>query len=82
MQPGPGIGKALKAWVFENRLAVAVPGIFVQQDAATLPIAATLVPKKGVITAGFERPVTGRGEGGHVLPHGYRNRIIQKEDAA
>jgi hypothetical protein len=81
MQPGPGIGKALKAWVSENRLTVAVPGIFVQPDAATLSIAATLVPKKGVITAGFGRPSTGHGEGGHGLLHGYRNVNMRKEDA-
>jgi len=72
----------LKAWVSENRLAVAVPGIFVQPDAATPPIAATLVPKKGVTTADFGRPLTRRGVGGHRLRHGYRNVNMQQEDAA
>jgi hypothetical protein len=72
----------LKAWVSENRLAVAVPGIFVQPNAANLPIAATLVSKKGVTTADFGRPVNGRGEGGHRLRHGYRNVNMQQEDAA
>jgi hypothetical protein len=72
----------LKAWVSENRLAVAVPAIFVQPNAATLPIAATLAPKKAVIMPCFGRPLTGRGEGGHRLRHGYRNVNMQQEDAA
>jgi hypothetical protein len=71
----------LKAWVSENRLAVAVPGIFVRPDAATPPIAATPVSKKGVTTADFGRPLTGRGVGGHRLRQGYRNVNMQQEDA-
>jgi hypothetical protein len=59
-----------------------VPGIFVQPDAANFPIAATPVSKKGVTTADFGRPVTGRGEGGHGLLHGYRNVNMQQEDTA
>ena len=72
----------MKAWVSENRLAVAVPAIFVQPNAATLPIAATLVPKKAVIMPGFGRPLTDRGEGSHRLSHGYWTVDVQQDDAA